>query len=164
VIELVVPESPMTQGSPAEEQQQPENHDIEDKADEEQLPQATRRMRRCTEIRTKWSPSGLKLWSPPAGFGLCWNTWASTLPPSTGSRKSRVQGGWSSRPSQRSSSALESSVGTRGQLLEHLTATLWLTPPSKPSLRGPIATRVGWRTPSTASYHTGRRINSRPMG
>jgi hypothetical protein len=35
LIELVVPESPMAQGSPAEEQQQPTNHDIGDKADEE---------------------------------------------------------------------------------------------------------------------------------
>jgi hypothetical protein len=34
-IELVVPESPMTQDSPAEEQQQPKDHDIEDKANEE---------------------------------------------------------------------------------------------------------------------------------
>jgi hypothetical protein len=33
-----VPESPTAQGSPAEEQQQPENHDVEDKADEEQPP------------------------------------------------------------------------------------------------------------------------------
>jgi hypothetical protein len=38
VIELVVPESPMAQGSPAEELQQSENHDVEDKPDEEQPP------------------------------------------------------------------------------------------------------------------------------
>jgi hypothetical protein len=37
-IELVVPESPTAQGSPAEEQQQPEGHDMEDKADEEHSP------------------------------------------------------------------------------------------------------------------------------
>jgi hypothetical protein len=36
-IELVVPESPTTQGSPAEEQQ-PEDHGTEDKTDEEQPP------------------------------------------------------------------------------------------------------------------------------
>jgi hypothetical protein len=36
-IELVVPESPTAQDSPAEEQQ-PEDHSIEDKTDEEQLP------------------------------------------------------------------------------------------------------------------------------
>jgi hypothetical protein len=37
-IELVVPESPMAQDSPAEEQQQPKDHDIEDKANEEYPP------------------------------------------------------------------------------------------------------------------------------
>jgi hypothetical protein len=37
-IVLVVPESPMAQGSPAEEQQQPEDHDIEDKVNEEYPP------------------------------------------------------------------------------------------------------------------------------
>jgi hypothetical protein len=52
----------------------------------------------------------------------------------------------------------------KGQLSECLTATLWLMPPGKPSLHGSIATRVSYRTPSTASYLTGRRINSRPMG
>jgi hypothetical protein len=38
VIELVVPESATAQGSPAEEQQQPEDHDVKDKADEEYPP------------------------------------------------------------------------------------------------------------------------------
>jgi hypothetical protein len=37
-IELVVPESPMAQDSPAEEQQQPKDQDIEDKANEEYPP------------------------------------------------------------------------------------------------------------------------------
>jgi hypothetical protein len=37
-IELMVPESPMAQDSPAEEQQQPKDHDIEDKANEEYPP------------------------------------------------------------------------------------------------------------------------------
>jgi hypothetical protein len=37
-IELVVPDSPTTQDSPAEEQQQPKHHDIEDKANEEYPP------------------------------------------------------------------------------------------------------------------------------
>jgi hypothetical protein len=37
-IELVVPESPMAQGSPTEEQQQPKDHDVEDKANEEYPP------------------------------------------------------------------------------------------------------------------------------
>jgi hypothetical protein len=37
-IELVVPESPMAQGSPAEEQQQPKDQDVEDKANKEYPP------------------------------------------------------------------------------------------------------------------------------
>jgi hypothetical protein len=37
-IELVIPESPTTQDSPAEEQQQPEDHDTEDKINEEHPP------------------------------------------------------------------------------------------------------------------------------
>jgi hypothetical protein len=37
-IELVVPESPTAQDSPTEEQQQPKEHDIEDKASEEYPP------------------------------------------------------------------------------------------------------------------------------
>jgi hypothetical protein len=37
-IELVVPESPTTQDSPTEEQQQPRGHDMEDKTDEEHPP------------------------------------------------------------------------------------------------------------------------------
>jgi hypothetical protein len=39
-IELVVPKSPTAQDSPAEEQQQPKDHDIEDKANEEYPPQS----------------------------------------------------------------------------------------------------------------------------
>jgi hypothetical protein len=37
-IELVVPESPTAQDSPTEEQQQPRDHDTEDKTDEEHPP------------------------------------------------------------------------------------------------------------------------------
>jgi hypothetical protein len=37
-IELVIPESPTAQDSPAEEQQQPENHDTEDKTNEKHPP------------------------------------------------------------------------------------------------------------------------------
>jgi hypothetical protein len=38
VIELVARESPLAQGSPAEEQQQPETHGMADNTDEEQPP------------------------------------------------------------------------------------------------------------------------------
>jgi hypothetical protein len=38
VIELVVPKSPVAQGSPTEEEQQLKNHDIEDMVDEDHPP------------------------------------------------------------------------------------------------------------------------------
>jgi hypothetical protein len=77
------------------------------------LPQAIPNPRRCTEMLTRWSPSGLNLRSSPADFELCCSNWASPPLPGTGSRKSSVQGEWSSRPSQRFSSDPGSSVDTR---------------------------------------------------
>jgi hypothetical protein len=55
-IELVVPESPTAQDSPAEEQQL-EDPGTEDKTDEEQLPRAIPNLRSCTEMLMRWSPS-----------------------------------------------------------------------------------------------------------
>jgi hypothetical protein len=97
VIKPVVPESPTAHGSPVEEQQQPEDHDVEDKANEEYPPPSDAEGEKMYQDVDEWSPSGLKLRSPPAGFGLCWNTSASQPPPSTGSRKSCVLGRWSSK-------------------------------------------------------------------
>jgi hypothetical protein len=98
-IELVVPESPTTQDSLAEEQQQPGIMTRKTRPMKSTLPRAIPRPRRCTEMLTRWCPSGPKLRSSPADFGLCWSTWASPPLLGIGSRKSRVQGGWSSRPS-----------------------------------------------------------------
>jgi hypothetical protein len=88
-IELVAPESPTAQESPAKEQQ-PEDHGTEDKTDEGILPRAIPNSRRCTGMLTRWNPSELNLRSLPAGFELCWSTWASPPLPDTGSRKYRV--------------------------------------------------------------------------
>jgi hypothetical protein len=112
----------------------------------------------------RWSPSGSKLQFSPTGFEIYWNTCASPPLPDTGSRKSHVWGGWSSKSPQRFSLDPKSSADTREQLLGHLTAMLLPMPPGKPSHRGSVAKRVSCRTPSTTSYPTGRRINSRPMG
>jgi hypothetical protein len=60
-IELVVPLSPTAQDSPAEEQQQPGDQDTEDKTNEVHPPRAIPKPRRCTEMLTRWSPSGLNL-------------------------------------------------------------------------------------------------------
>jgi hypothetical protein len=89
---------------------------------------------------------------------------ASPSPPGTGSRRSRIQGGWSSKPLQRFSLDPESSADTREQLSGPLTAMLLPMPPGRRSHHGSVATSVGCRTLSTTSYPTGRRINSRPTG
>jgi hypothetical protein len=128
------------------------------------LPRAIPILRRCTEMLTRWSPSELNLRSSPAGFELCWSTWASPPLPGTGSMKSRVQGEWSSRPSRRFSSDLGSSADTRDQPSGLHAVMLLPMPPGRISHHGSVATRVGCRTRSTTSYPTGRRINSRPMG
>jgi hypothetical protein len=163
-IELVVPESPTAQDSLAEEQQQPGTMTQKTRPTKSTLPRAILKPRRCTEMLTRWSPSGLNLRSSPADFGPCWSTWASPPLPGTGSKKSRVQGGWSSRPSQRFSSDPRSSADTRDQLSGLLIVMLLLMPPGRPSHHGSITTRAGCRTQSTTSCPTGRKINSRPTG
>jgi hypothetical protein len=87
-----------------------------------------------------------------------------TTAPRIGSMKSRVQGGWSSRPSQRFSSDPGSSADTRDQPSRLRTTMPLPMSPGRPSHHGSVATRAGCRARSTISYHTGRRINSSPTG
>jgi hypothetical protein len=159
----VVPESPTAQDSPAEEQQS-EDHGTEDKTNEEQPPPSDTELEKMYRDADEWSPSELNLRSSLAGFELCWSTWASPPLPGTGSRKSHVQGEWSSRSSQRFSSDPGSSADTRDQPSELRAAMLLPMPPGRPSHHGSVATRAGCRTRSTTSYPIGRRINSRPTG
>jgi hypothetical protein len=42
-------------------------------------------------------------------------------------------------------------IGLDLREIEHLPAMLWLTPPGRPSLHGSVATRAGWKTPSTVT-------------
>jgi hypothetical protein len=151
-IELVVPESPTAQDSPAEELQQPKDQDIEDKANEEYPPPSDAKNEKMYRDADEVS------------FELCWSTWASPPLPGTGSRKFCVQGGWSSKPSQRFSLDPESSADIRDQLSGPLAMMLLLMPPGRPSHHGSVATSVGYRTLSTTSCPTGRRINSGPTG
>jgi hypothetical protein len=162
-IELVVPESPTAQDSPASGNNR---RTLAQKIRlmKSNLPQAISNPRRCTEMLTRWSPSELNLRSSPAGFELCWSTWASPPLPGIGSRKSRIQGEWSSRPSQRFSSDPGSSADIRDQPSGLCAGMLLPMLPSRPSHHGSVATRAGCRTRSTTSYLTGRRINSRPTG
>jgi hypothetical protein len=163
VIELVVPESPMTQGSHAEEQQEPKNHGVKDKADEEQSPLSDTENEKMYQDADEVESFGAEAPVPADRLWALLEHLGITTAPRYWIKEVPRPGGWSSRPSQRYFSGPESSASTRGQLSECLAATLWLMPPGKPSLHGSIATRVDCRTPSTASYLTRRRINSRPM-
>jgi hypothetical protein len=98
-IELVVPESPTALDSPAEEQQQLKDQNIDDRANEEYPPPSDaedEKMYRDTdEVESFEVEAPFSL----VGFELCWSTWASPPLLGTRSRKSRIQGGWSSKPS-----------------------------------------------------------------
>jgi hypothetical protein len=112
VIELVVPGSPTAHGSPTEEEQQPKDHDVEDKADEEYPPPSDTEDEKMYQDVDEVESFRAKALVPTGRLGPL-HTWASQPPPGTGSRKSHVQGGWSSKPLQRSSSDPESSTDTR---------------------------------------------------
>jgi hypothetical protein len=147
-IELVVIESPTAQDSPTEDQQ-PEDPDTEDKTDEEQPPPSDTELEKMYRDADEVSPSELNLRSSPAGFELCWSTWASPPLPGIESRKSRIQGEWSSRPSQRFSSDLGSSADARDQPSGFHAAMLLPMLPGRPSHHGSVATRADCRTRST---------------
>jgi hypothetical protein len=128
------------------------------------LPLVTMTARSCTEMLTKGNHSVLKPRSPPAGFVLSWDTWASPPSQDTGARESHVQGWWNSRHLQRSSSGPWSSISTRGQPSEHLSVMLWLMPPGRPSLLRAVATRMNCKARYTASCLSKGKTNSRPLG
>jgi hypothetical protein len=92
-IELVVPESPTAQDSPAEEHQQPGDHDTEDKTNEEHPPlsdtEVEKMYRDADEVEYFGAESPILtgiLQALLEHLGI-------TTAPGTGSRKSRVQGG-----------------------------------------------------------------------
>jgi hypothetical protein len=163
-IELVVPESPTAQDSPAEEQQQPKDHDIEDKANEEYPPPSDAEDEKMYRDADEVESVGIEAPVLAGRLRALLEHLGITTSPGIGSRRSRVQGGWSSKPSQRFSLDPQSSADTRDQLSGLLAAMLLLMPPGRPSHCGSIATRAGCRTRSTTSCPTGRKINSRPTG
>jgi hypothetical protein len=98
-IELVVPKGPTAEGSLAEEQQQSKDQDVEDEANKEYPPPSDTEDKKMYRDADEVGFFGAEALVLTAGFELCWSTWLSPPPLGTGSRKSRVQGGWSSKPS-----------------------------------------------------------------
>jgi hypothetical protein len=159
----VVPESPTAQDSPAEEQQ-PEDPGTEDKTDEEQPPPSDTEPEKLYRDADEVESFGAESLILAGRLQAFWSTWASPPLPGTGSRKSRVQGEWSSRSSQRFSSDPGSSTDTIDQPSGLRVAMLLPMLSGRPSHHGSVATRAGCRTQSTTSYPTERRINSRHTG
>jgi hypothetical protein len=163
-IELVVPVSPTAQDSPDEEQQQPGDHDTEDKTNEEHPPpsdtEAEKMYRDADEVESFRAESPILAGRLQA---LLEHLGITTAPryrikdvPRSGrvEFKAIVEIFFGSMPS----------ADTRDQPSGLLAAMLLLMPPGRRSHHGSVATRAGCRTRSTTSCPTGRKINSRPMG
>jgi hypothetical protein len=98
VIELAVPESPTARGSPAEEQQQSEDHDVEDKANEEYPPPSDTEDEKMYRDVDDVESFGAEAPVPTGRLWALLEYLRITTTPGTGSRKTRVQSGWSSKP------------------------------------------------------------------
>jgi hypothetical protein len=164
-IELVVPESPTAQDSPAEEQQ-PEDHGTEDKTDEEQPPPSDTEPEKLYRYADEVESFGAKSLILAGRLRALLEHLSITTAPrywiKEVSRSGRVEFKaiaeifFGSRilcrhkgPAFRTS---------RSDAIDDATwqaITSWVRS---------VATRVGCRTQSTTSYPTGRRINSRPTG
>jgi hypothetical protein len=162
-IELVVPESPTTQDSPAEEQQ-PEDPGTEDKTDEEQLPpsdtEPEKLYRDADEVESFRAESPILVGRLRAllehlGINTATRYRIKEVP-----RSGRVE----FKAIAEIFFGSRIPADTRDQPSGLRAVMLLPMLPGRLSHHGSIATRVGCRTRSTTSYPTGRRINSRPTG
>jgi hypothetical protein len=162
-IELVVPESPTTQDSPADEQQL-EDHGTEDKTDEEQPPPSNtepeKMYRDADEVESFGVESPIlagRLRALLEHLGITTAPWYRLKEvPCTGRVKFKAI------TEIFFGSKILCDTGDQPSGLR--TAMLLPMPPGRPSHHGSVAIRAGCRTRSTTSYLTGRRINSRPTG
>jgi hypothetical protein len=158
-IELVAPESPTAQDSPAEEQQQ-EDPGTEDKTDEGQLlpsdAEPEKLYRDTDEVESFGAESLILAGRLRALLEHLVITTAPRYRIKEVSRSGRME----------FKAIAEIFFGSR-ILCRHkgLHAAMLLPMlPGRLSPHGSVATRADCRTRSTSSYPTGRRINSRPMG
>jgi hypothetical protein len=136
-IELVVPESPTAQDSPAEEQQ-PEDHGTEDKTNEEHPPpndtEPEKMYRDADEVESFRAESLILA----DRFRALLEHLGITTALRYRIKEVRVQGEWSSWPSQIFSLDPRSSADTRDQLSGLFGVMLML--PGRPSHHGSVAT------------------------
>jgi hypothetical protein len=91
-IKLVVPRSSAAQGAPYEEEQLQQDHGVnnEDEDDEEYSPLTDNEGEKLYRDADERESFGVEALVPPAGFVLCWDTWASIPPQDIGSRESLI--------------------------------------------------------------------------
>jgi hypothetical protein len=164
LIELVVPESPTAQHSPAKEQQQPKDQDIEDEGNEEYTPPSDAKDEKMCRDTDEVESFGVKALVLAGRLRALLEHLGITTAPryriKEVSRSGRVE----------FKAIAEIFFGSRvlcqhkGPVSGPLTTMLLLMPLGRPSHRGSTATSVGCRTLSTTSCPIGRRINSRLTG
>jgi hypothetical protein len=162
-IELVVPESPTAQDSPAEEQQ-PEDPGTEDKTDEGQLPSSDTELeklyRDADVVESFGAESPILAGRLRALLEHLGITTAPRYRIKEVPRSVRVE----------FNAIAEIFFGSKilcrhkGPSFRTSRSDAVADAPSRPSPHGSVATRADCRTRSTTSYPTGRRINSRPTG
>jgi hypothetical protein len=161
-IELVVPESPTAQDTPAEEQQQPKDHNTEDKTNEEHPPPSDtsdeKMYRDADEVESFGAESQIFTGRLRALLEHLGMTTAPRYRIKEVPRSGRVE----------FKAIAKIFFGSRilcrhkGPAFRTSRSDAVANAAGKPSHRGSIATRAGLRTRSTTSYPTRRRINSRP--
>jgi hypothetical protein len=160
----VVPESPTAQDSLAEEQQQPGDHDTEDKTNEEHPSpsdtEAEKMYRDADEVESFGAESPVIVGRLRALLEHLVITTAPQYRIKEVPRSRRVE----------FKAITEIFFGFR-VLCQHkgppsglLAAMLLRMPPGRPSHHGSVTTRAGCRTRCTTCCPTGRKINSRPTG
>jgi hypothetical protein len=162
-IELVVPESPTAQDSPAEEQQ-PKDHGTEDKTNEEHPPPSDTKpekmYRDADEVESFGAESPIlagRLRDLLEHLGI---TTAPRYRVKEVPRSGRVEFKTITEIFFRSRILCRH----KGPAFRTSRSDVLPMPPGKPSHHGSVATRAGCRTRSTTSYRIGRRINSKPTG
>jgi hypothetical protein len=163
-IELVIPESPIAQDSPAEEQQHPGDQDTEDKTNEEHPPLSDTESEKMYRDADEVESFGVKSLILAGRLRALLDHLGITTAPRYRIMELPCSGRVEFKAIVEIFFGPGSSANTRDQLSGLLGAMLLPMPPGRPSHRGSVATRADCRARSTTSCPTGRRISSRPTG
>jgi hypothetical protein len=140
---LVIPESPTAQDSPTEEQQQPKDQDIEDKAKKEYTTLSDAEDEKMYRDADEVESFGVEAPVLAGRLRALLEHLGITTAPRYRIKEVPRSGRWSSKPSQRFFSDPEFFADTREPLLGPLAAMMLPMPLGRPSHHGSIATSIG---------------------